>query len=79
MLFGAGLEFGSGRLFFVLIKAKKKPNKTKTEPGEVSLLVMFSRCLVGLLFLVGEISTMCMGFIFAYLVSTSKVRGRQYL
>lgn len=61
---GAGLEFGSGRLFFVLIRAKKKPNKTKIEPGEVSLLVVFSRCLLGLLFLVGEILTTCMGFYF---------------
>lgn len=65
LLFWASLEFW-GFLFFVSVRGKKK---TKTEPGEVSLLVVFSRCLLGLLSLVGEVLTTCLGFYFTYVFS----------
>lgn len=63
LLFWTSLEF-PGILFCLFFWSEQKKNKT--EPGEVSLLVVFSRCLLGLLSLVGEILTRCMGFYFTY-------------
>lgn len=63
LLFWASLEFW-GLLFWFLFWSEEK--KTKTEPGEVSFLVVFSRCLLGLLSLVGEILTTYMGFYYVF-------------
>lgn len=66
LLFWASLEFWG---FFVFCFSQRKKKKNKTEPGEVFLLVVFSRCLLGLLSLVGEVLTTCMGFYFTYVFS----------